>query len=133
MLCYSSRSSGGGSSRSGRHAYACALPRTSSTASGCRVEEEYAPLYAKHGLGLTTWSPLASGVLTGEVMLAPQSWRTVVRQPGTAVVRLLPFGGPLLARSCRNCCARSGWWVWRTACHQLDPFACRQVLWRPHP
>ncbi|PRW44395.1 putative voltage-gated potassium channel subunit beta [Chlorella sorokiniana] len=31
-----------------------------------RVEEEYAPLYAKHGLGLTTWSPLASGVLTGK-------------------------------------------------------------------
>lgn len=31
-----------------------------------RVEEEYAPLYSKHGLGLTTWSPLASGILTGK-------------------------------------------------------------------
>lgn len=29
------------------------------------VQEEYAPLYSKHGLGLTTWSPLASGILTG--------------------------------------------------------------------
>ena len=31
-----------------------------------RVEVEYAPLYASTGLGLTTWSPLASGVLTGK-------------------------------------------------------------------
>jgi aryl-alcohol dehydrogenase-like predicted oxidoreductase len=31
-----------------------------------RVEEEYAPLYKDIGIGLTTWSPLASGVLTGK-------------------------------------------------------------------
>ncbi|PSC71002.1 putative voltage-gated potassium channel subunit beta [Micractinium conductrix] len=31
-----------------------------------RVEEEYAPLYDLRGTGLTTWSPLASGVLTGK-------------------------------------------------------------------
>jgi voltage-dependent potassium channel beta subunit len=31
-----------------------------------RVEKEYAPLYDKLGLGLTTWSPLASGLLTGK-------------------------------------------------------------------
>ena len=31
-----------------------------------RVEEEYAPLCARHGMGLTTWSPLASGLLTGK-------------------------------------------------------------------
>ncbi|KAJ3243898.1 hypothetical protein HDU78_011651 [Chytriomyces hyalinus] len=31
-----------------------------------RFETEYAPLYAKHGLGTTIWSPLASGVLTGK-------------------------------------------------------------------
>jgi voltage-dependent potassium channel beta subunit len=31
-----------------------------------RVEREYAPLYDKLGLGLTTWSPLASGLLTGK-------------------------------------------------------------------
>ena len=31
-----------------------------------RVEEEYSRLYADLGLGLTTWSPLASGLLTGK-------------------------------------------------------------------
>jgi voltage-dependent potassium channel beta subunit len=31
-----------------------------------RVEHEYARLYDDLGLGLTTWSPLASGVLTGK-------------------------------------------------------------------
>ena len=31
-----------------------------------RVEKEYAPLYDQIGLGLTTWSPLASGLLTGK-------------------------------------------------------------------
>jgi aryl-alcohol dehydrogenase-like predicted oxidoreductase len=31
-----------------------------------RVEKEYAPLYEEIGLGLTTWSPLASGLLTGK-------------------------------------------------------------------
>ena len=31
-----------------------------------RVEKEYARLYDEAGLGLTTWSPLASGLLTGK-------------------------------------------------------------------
>jgi voltage-dependent potassium channel beta subunit len=31
-----------------------------------RVETEYARLYEDYGLGLTTWSPLASGLLTGK-------------------------------------------------------------------
>ena len=31
-----------------------------------RVEKEYARLYTDIGLGLTTWSPLASGLLTGK-------------------------------------------------------------------
>lgn len=31
-----------------------------------RVEVEYAPLYEEIGLGTTTWSPLASGLLTGK-------------------------------------------------------------------
>jgi voltage-dependent potassium channel beta subunit len=31
-----------------------------------RVEQEYARLYEDVGLGLTTWSPLASGLLTGK-------------------------------------------------------------------
>ena len=31
-----------------------------------RVEQEYAPFYTTPGLGLTVWSPLASGLLTGK-------------------------------------------------------------------
>lgn len=31
-----------------------------------RFEKEYAPLYAKYGMGTTIWSPLASGMLTGK-------------------------------------------------------------------
>jgi voltage-dependent potassium channel beta subunit len=31
-----------------------------------RFEKEYARLYAEYGLGTTTWSPLASGLLTGK-------------------------------------------------------------------
>ncbi len=31
-----------------------------------RVEKEYAPVYEEAGIGLTTWSPLASGLLTGK-------------------------------------------------------------------
>jgi len=31
-----------------------------------KVEKEFLPLYANYGIGLTTWSPLASGLLTGK-------------------------------------------------------------------
>lgn len=31
-----------------------------------RVEEEYAPLYGKYGMGTTIWSPLCSGLLSGK-------------------------------------------------------------------
>ncbi len=33
-----------------------------------RVQEEYAPLYEKYGMGTTIWSPLASGALTGKYL-----------------------------------------------------------------
>ena len=33
-----------------------------------RVEDEYARLYEDIGLGLTTWSPLAGGILTGKYL-----------------------------------------------------------------
>jgi voltage-dependent potassium channel beta subunit len=33
-----------------------------------KVENEFEPLYSKTGLGLTTWSPLASGLLTGKYL-----------------------------------------------------------------
>jgi voltage-dependent potassium channel beta subunit len=31
-----------------------------------RVEKEYKPVLDNHGIGLTTWSPLSSGILTGK-------------------------------------------------------------------
>ena len=31
-----------------------------------RVEQEYAPLYERYGMGATIWSPLATGLLTGK-------------------------------------------------------------------
>jgi len=45
-----------------------------------RVEVEYAPLYRLSGMGLTTWSPLASGVLTGKYSgrVAPPGSRLTV-------------------------------------------------------
>ena len=33
-----------------------------------RVEEEYADLYERYGIGTTVWSPLASGALTGKYL-----------------------------------------------------------------
>ena len=33
-----------------------------------RFEVEYAPLYDRYGMGTTTWSPLASGALTGKYL-----------------------------------------------------------------
>lgn len=33
-----------------------------------RVEKEYQRLYDDHGIGLTTWSPLGSGILTGKYL-----------------------------------------------------------------
>ncbi|KAK9803964.1 hypothetical protein WJX72_008571 [[Myrmecia] bisecta] len=45
-----------------------------------KVEKEYLPLYDKYGLGLTTWSPLAGGLLTGRYSKAsiPEDsrWKT---------------------------------------------------------
>jgi aryl-alcohol dehydrogenase-like predicted oxidoreductase len=38
-----------------------------------RVEKEYARLYPEYGLGTTTWSPLASGLLTGKHKNGPQA------------------------------------------------------------
>ena len=33
-----------------------------------RLEQEYAPLFEKYGMGTTIWSPLASGALTGKYL-----------------------------------------------------------------
>jgi voltage-dependent potassium channel beta subunit len=45
-----------------------------------RVEKEYARLYQDYGLGTTTWSPLASGLLTGKYNDGiPQDSRATVK------------------------------------------------------
>jgi voltage-dependent potassium channel beta subunit len=51
-----------------------------------RVEQEYATLYDDLGLGLTTWSPLASGLLTGKYRKGvPQGSRGAVKGMGFLV------------------------------------------------
>jgi voltage-dependent potassium channel beta subunit len=51
-----------------------------------RVEDEYRPLCQEYGLGLTTWSPLASGLLTGKYKSGvPEGSRAT--QPGLEWVR----------------------------------------------
>jgi len=46
-----------------------------------RVEVEYLPLYESIGLGLTTWSPLASGILSGKYANGiPSGSRMTVRE-----------------------------------------------------
>jgi aryl-alcohol dehydrogenase-like predicted oxidoreductase len=42
------------------------LTKTKSCFVFLQVESEFVPLYNTYGIGLTTWSPLASGVLTGK-------------------------------------------------------------------
>ena len=55
-----------------------------------RVEVEYARLYDEIGLGLTTWSPLASGLLTGKYRDgAPEGSRATLANYGFLKDRLL--------------------------------------------
>lgn len=53
-----------------------------------RVEMEFQPLYKGPGLGLTIWSPLASGVLTGKYsggnVSAPGPGREEAAEDGAA-------------------------------------------------
>ncbi len=66
-----------------------------------RVETEYLPIIERYGLGLTTWSPLASGLLTGKYLdgipegsrgsLEGYEWlrRALTNEKGNAKVRQL--------------------------------------------
>jgi voltage-dependent potassium channel beta subunit len=75
-----------------------------------RVEKEYARLYDDLGLGLTTWSPLASGLLTGKYRQ-----RHSIGQPRGA--RRYGFSGQRLdghrkeRGGCPTRCHRSGAWL----------------------
>jgi voltage-dependent potassium channel beta subunit len=71
-----------------------------------RVEEEYRQLYADIGLGTTTWSPLAQGLLTGKYLdevpegsratVAPSMASGLVDEGRNAIVRkLLPIAEDL--------------------------------------
>lgn len=86
-----------------------------------RVEQEYARLYEDVGLGLTTWSPLASGILTGKyrdgipddsrAALPGYGWMRRQIERGNAVVeRLGPIADELgcsLAQLAIAWCARN--------------------------
>jgi voltage-dependent potassium channel beta subunit len=62
-----------------------------------RVEVEYAPLYRDFGLGTTTWSPLASGLLTGKYNDGiPEDSR--LAQEGYAWLQRGVFGDPSAGR-----------------------------------
>jgi voltage-dependent potassium channel beta subunit len=73
-----------------------------------RVEQEYARLYEDLGLGLTTWSPLASGLLTGKYQAGiPEGSRGALEnmaflregltspEKNAAVARLAPIAAEL--------------------------------------
>jgi len=60
-----------------------------------RVEQEYARLYEDIGLGLTTWSPLASGLLTGK-------YRDGVPPGSRATVESYTFLRDVLTHPARN-------------------------------
>ncbi|MGZ4724031.1 MAG: potassium channel beta subunit family protein [Ilumatobacteraceae bacterium] len=86
-----------------------------------RVEKEYARLYVDLGLGTTTWSPLASGLLTGKYKdgipadsrgaLSGYEWlseQLSERSAGAKVERLRPIAADLgcsLAQMCLAWCA----------------------------
>ncbi|MDP9465242.1 MAG: aldo/keto reductase [Actinomycetota bacterium] len=86
-----------------------------------KVEEEYIRLYTDIGLGLTTWSPLASGLLTGKYndgipadsrgALAGYEWLAKQLSDGVALAkieRLRPIAADLgcsLAQMCLAWCA----------------------------
>ncbi|NDC73811.1 aldo/keto reductase [bacterium] len=71
-----------------------------------RVEREYAPLYSRYGMGTTTWSPLAAGLLSGKYTdgipadsrLAQTTWLRALMEgqsangiPGTALKAFAPI------------------------------------------
>jgi voltage-dependent potassium channel beta subunit len=70
-----------------------------------RVEQEYARLYEEIGLGLTTWSPLASGLLTGK-------YRAGVPEGSRGAMENMAFLRDGLVDAARN-----------TAVAQLEPIA----------
>ena len=80
-----------------------------------RVEQEYARLFAEAGYGATTWSPLASGLLTGkyrdgipEDCAAP--WRATAGSPISSPTRRRSPRSSGCARSPTSSAVRSPSW-----------------------
>lgn len=63
-----------------------------------RVESEYAPLYRSLGLGTTTWSPLASGLLTGKYRDGHIPADSRLALPGYDWLKAPVLGGDVAAR-----------------------------------
>ncbi|MFZ5655727.1 MAG: aldo/keto reductase [Pseudomonadota bacterium] len=59
-----------------------------------RVELEYAPLYAELGLGTTTFSPLASGLLTGKYAARNAEEPARLEREGMSWLRRIVVGDP---------------------------------------
>lgn len=65
-----------------------------------RIESDYVPLFAKYGLGTTTWSPLASGLLTGKYLEGiPEGTRFAL--PGMSWLKE-QYGAPSYAGAVRD-------------------------------
>ena len=65
-----------------------------------RVEFEYAPLVAELGLGTTTWSPLASGLLSGKYLDGVPS-DSRLNTPGYGWLERSMYGGEREAKTAR--------------------------------
>jgi voltage-dependent potassium channel beta subunit len=65
-----------------------------------RVEFEYAPLIAELGMGTTTWSPLASGLLTGKYLHGMPT-ESRLKTPGYGWLERTLFGGEREAKLAR--------------------------------
>lgn len=63
-----------------------------------RVEFEYAPLYSELGLGTTTWSPLASGQLSGKYLDDPLPEESRLARKDNGFVERMMYRGEQPAR-----------------------------------
>ena len=77
-----------------------------------RVEVEYRPVIERHGLGLTTWSPLASGQLPGNTSTASRRTAVLLSQvtSGCAGTSLTVPATPRSGRSRRSPTASTARW-----------------------
>ena len=90
-----------------------------------RVEKEYARLYGDIGLGLTIWSPLASGLLTGK-------YREGVPQDSRGAIARMAFLVPELTDAKRNAAVQELAFVAKELGCTLAQFAIAWCARNPH-